>query len=253
VEQHGLTRLQDTDLQVEASRQFFHQIPPRLAKIRLDICALSRLQSVPAQQSGLVGLAMQCQWLAGYAKLANFQAVAQVAGAFETFIRDIQSRSILLTDAMTRTMCQTVDLLNSLSSCTPGSAGSAEGARVMVLDESPPSRLSALAALERVGIVGIGIASIDTAFGLLSDNAVDLIIVRSEATSNMGPRVCQAIRRLPRHARTPILMLLPSGTWERCAVLAMSGATEVVVGSILNSELAMKVLDHFFEGRLAGR
>ena len=123
---------------------------------------------------------------------------------------------------------------------------------MLVLDEVAATRLSMLAALERVQIAGIGIASVDTGFGLLNENSVDLIVVRTDSAASMAPRLCQAIRRMPKQVNTPILVLLPEGDWERCAVLAMSGANEVIAGRLLNAELALKVLGHFFRGRLGG-
>jgi PleD family two-component response regulator len=202
--------------------------------------------------ASLVSISMQAQWLAGYARMAKFNALAQVASALEVFVKEISDRGLRMTDSMLRTFGQTVELLNALASCAPTKTGRAEGARVLVLDEVAASRLATLAALERVQVAAIGIASVDTGFGLLNENSVDLIVIRTDSAASMAPRLCQAIRRMPKQVNTPILVLLPEGDWERCAVLAMSGANEVIAGRLLNAELSLKVLGHYFRGRLAG-
>ena len=70
---------------------------------------------------------MQCQWLAGYARMSKFNALAQVAGALEVFVKEISDRALRVSDSMLRTFAQTVELLNALSSCAPTKTGRAEG------------------------------------------------------------------------------------------------------------------------------
>lgn len=236
----------------EVGHQFFRHVPPRLTTIRLELCTLARLGNPAKRRACLAGLSMQCQWLAGYARMGGFLGLAQCASALESLMKTLYEVPERLNPGVLRTAAQATDLLNILASTAPGKAGRAEGARVLVLDDDNQSQAHALASLEAFGVAAVGVASEDAALGLLTRNPVDVVVLKVGTDLKAAPRICQAIRRLPQHGRTPILVLSSEATWESRAVLAMSGATELAAGRLLAPELALKVLNHFFRVRLSG-
>lgn len=249
LEEQAHNYFEDLGVTSEVGHQFFKHIPPRLTTIRLQLCTLARTQGASKRRSCLTGLSMQCQWLAGYARMGGFHGLSQVATALEALLKALSTAPERIDDAVLRTTAQAADLLNALASTPPAKAGRAEGARVLVVDDDGRSRTSVLAALESFSIAGVGV-SVDAALGLLAENALDLIVLRTDGDARTGPQLCQAIRRLRQHSATPIMVLSPKADWESRAVLAMSGATEVVQGRALRPELALKALAHFFRGRL---
>jgi CheY-like chemotaxis protein len=237
----------------EVGNQFFRHVPPRLTTIRLQLCTLARTPGASKRRACLAGLSMQCQWLAGYARMGGFHGLAQGAAALESLMKELYEAPDRLNESVIRTAAQATDLLNALASTAPARAGRAEGARVLVVDDNGRSRTNILAALETFAVAAVGVASADAALGLLTQNPVDVIIVQMDLNPHAASKLCQAIRRLQHHSKTPILVLSPEANWEGRAVLAMSGATEVAQGKLLRPELALKTLGHFFRARLSGQ
>lgn len=237
----------------EVGNQFFRHVPPRLTTIRLQLCTLTRTHGASKRRGCLAGLSMQCQWLAGYARMGGFHGLAQCATALESLLKELYEAPDRLNEPVIRTAAQATDLLNVLACTAPARAGRAEGARVVVMDDNGRSRTSILATLETFAVAAVGVASADAALGLLTQNPIDVMIIRADSNPHVAPKLCQAIRRLPHHPKTPILVLSPEGSWEQRAVLAMSGATEVAQGRLLRPELALKTLGHFFRARLSGQ
>lgn len=231
---------------------FFRDIPLRLATIRLELRKLARTQGAAERGSCFTGLATDCQWIAGYARIAGFHALSQVAVTLEALTRELAVEPERLDDRLLRTLAHGADLLNSLANTAPFKAGRAEGARVLIVDEVGQSLAGLLASLEKYSVAGVGVASSQAALGLLNQNPLDLIVLRAEADETTAPRLCQAIRQLPGHAKTPILVLSAKADWETKAVFAMNGATEVSQEKMLPPELALKVMGHFFHARLTG-
>ncbi len=185
--------------------------------------------------------------------MAGFLGLAQTASALESLMKALYDAPERLNQDVLRTAAQATDLMNILASTAPHKTGRAEGARVLVLDDDGDSQARALAGLETYGVAAVGVASEDAALGLLARNSVDVVVLRLATDLKGAPRICQALRRLPHHSRTPILVLSPEATWETRAVLAMSGATELASGRLLAPELALKVLNHFFRVRLSAQ
>ncbi|MFO1497353.1 MAG: hypothetical protein U1G07_02970 [Verrucomicrobiota bacterium] len=242
--------LADLGIQPDVGPQFLQHVPPRLAKIRAQVCQLARVQGAARQQVSLAGLSMQCQWLASYARMANFYAVSQVASTLEGLTKGLYDAPGRLNEATLRSVAQGVDLISALATTSPNKTGRAEGARVLVADDEASSRLQTLSVLEQHGVAGIGMGTIDGTLSLLNENTVDVIVLQAAANATTTAQLCQAIRRLPRQGLTPLLVLSAAHQWESRAVLAMSGASEVVPRNLLEPELALKVLGYFFRARL---
>lgn len=251
VESSNVNDFDDFGVSSDRGEEFFKRVPPLLGKIRLQLCRLSRAQDAAERISSLSSLATCCQLLAGYSRTTSFYALAQVASALEVLVKELAEHPEPLEDAVLRTLAQAVDLLNTLISTVPSRMGRAEGARVLVVDDDGSSRNGILASLEPFSVTGVDVASAEAALGLLTQNVVDLVVLRSDSEGTIGAELCQAIRRLPQHAKTPILVLASKPDWENWAVFAMSGATEVVQGKLRRPELALKVLGHFFRFRLS--
>ena len=243
--------LQQLGVKPEVSQPFCQNVPSRIADIRLQLATLARAQGAAKQRVHLAGLSMQSQWMASYARAADFPAVAQIAGAMEALTKDLHDQPGRLTEATLRSLAHAVELLNALATTSPEQSGRAEGARVLVIDAEVNSRVRILSALERYAVTGVGVASLDMALTLLGENSVDLIVVKPGTSASEAPQLCHAIRRLPQHGQTPLMVLTMEHQWESRAVLSMSGATEVVPGTLLDSELALRALSHFFRGRLS--
>lgn len=251
LEQQAAALFEDLGIPHAAAHQFFRHVPARLTQIRLQLFSLAKAAAAK-QQVHLAGLAMQLRWLSTCASTAGFPAVGQVAAALETLCRSLYEQPARMTEATLRTLVHATELLSALASAPPSRVGRAEGAKVLMVDEDASSRVPTAAALEHFGLQGINLTGGGAALELLVDNIVDVIVLHASSTCNSSatPQLCQKIRRVPRQTLTPLLVLSPETQKDSRAVLAMSGATEVLPATVLHAELALKVMGHFFRGRL---
>lgn len=230
----------------------FQNIPALLERVRNEMCRLGECNTHRQQQSCLNDFSMHCQWLAGYARIAQLHGLAQVAEALSSFLREAIDWTLEISPSTIQTLVQSVELLGLLAGANPGVVGRAEGARVLVVAREADARIRILAALEKAGIAGIGIAQACTAVGLLVNNDVDVILMRADENASVGPRFCQSVRQMSRHSMTTVMVQLPQDDLEQRSMLEISGATDIISGPLASTELTLKVLIHFFRGRISG-
>ncbi len=218
-----------------------------LCRMRQDLHQLSRPGGMGVT---LRSLLHNVHHFAGQTGLLNRTSLTHLARAVE-----MQVFSLIRTeraDAGTlRTMGQAVDFLATLIESDSLSAlPDFDGARVVVIEDESSARDLMIAAMEMVGLVGVGAATPQEALKTLGATECDLIFLDINLPEMNGFEVCSKVREIPNHDRTPIVFITGMNTFQNRVQSSLSGGNDFVGKPFNVAELGVKALIWVLKGRL---
>ncbi len=191
--------------------------------------------------------------LTGNAGLAGAQRLAKMASAIEAFLSELQMKPEQITPSTLRTVAQAVDFIEELfRHCGPAESGQLPNSSILVVDDDPISRKAVIYALEKVGLKSLNLDEPNSALAILSANTFELIFLDVEMPGMSGFELCQKIRALPAHAKTPVVFVTGLTDFDSRTKSMLSGGNDFIAKPFIFLELGVKALIHVFRSQLKG-
>ncbi len=178
-------------------------------------------------------------------------ALGQVAGAFEVLLSDLNLIPDEINPSTLRTIGQAIDFIGMLGS-KPADSTTADSrnAKILVVDDEESARQFISEAMKLSGLTADTAESPSVAMKKLGGRLVDLIFLDVGMPEMSGFELCQKIRTLPEHQKTPIVFLTGMATFQNKAQASLSGGNDFVGKPFNLAELALKALMWVFRGRM---
>jgi len=191
--------------------------------------------------------------LTGNAGMAGAQRLAKMASAIEAFLSELQVKPELITPSTLRTVAQAVDFIEDLfKHCGPAEAVQLPNNSILVVDDDPISRKAVIYALEKVGLKSLNLDEPNSALAILSSNTFELIFLDVEMPGMSGFELCQKIRALPAHAKTPVVFVTGLTDFDSRTKSMLSGGNDFIAKPFIFLELGVKALIHVLRSQLKG-
>ncbi len=191
--------------------------------------------------------------LTGNAGMAGAQRLAKMASAIEAFLSELQVKPELITPSTLRTVAQAVDFLEDLfKHCGPAEAVQLPNSSILVVDDEPISRKAVVYALDKVGLKSINLGEPNSALAILSANTFELVFLDVDMPGMSGFELCQKIRALPAHAKTPVVFVTGLTDFDSRTKSMLSGGNDFIAKPFIFLELGVKALIHVFRSQLKG-
>lgn len=189
--------------------------------------------------------------LTGNAGLAGAQRLAKMASAVEAFLSELQVKPEQITPSTLRTVAQSVDFIEELfKHCGPAESGQLPNSSILVVDDDPISRKAVIYALEKVGLKSLNLDEPNSALAILSSNTFELIFLDVDMPGMSGFELCQKIRALPAHAKTPVVFVTGQTDFDSRTKSMLSGGNDFIAKPFIFLELGVKALIHVFRSQL---
>lgn len=191
--------------------------------------------------------------LTGNAGMAGAQRLAKMASAIEALLAELQVKPEQITPSTLRTVAQAVDFIEELFKyCGPVEAVQLPNSSILVVDDEPISRKAVVYALDKVGLKSINLGEPNSALAILSANPFELVFLDVDMPGMSGFELCQKIRALPAHAKTPVVFVTGLTDFDSRTKSMLSGGNDFIAKPFIFLELGVKALIHVFRSQLKG-
>lgn len=197
----------------------------------------------PADFSLLNEIHCQLQHLAERARVSGFLGMHRLAHAFGSLAQDLYKFPEQVNPSTLRTVSQTIDLIGTLLK-QKNYAALKDPAKALVfaVDDDAENCDAIRMALESIGMRTRCAQEPAVALAEISADAYDLIFLDVALPHMDGFELCQHIRSLPNHARTPVVFLTGLTTIENRVQSSLSGGNDFVGKPFNLQELGVKAI-----------
>lgn len=194
------------------------------------------------------------RFIAGLAGLAGYQPTAQMAAALEALLFGMLDRPAELSPSLDRTISTALDfLLELLGKPEEGSKSESTEPKALVVDDDKLSHRLVVTALRNAHVEAKGTDNPELALRWLQEHRYDLILLDVEMPGMDGLELCERLRAIPTHAKTPVIYVTIHSDFETRSRTVMSGGNDLIAKPIHPAELAVKVVMHLLKHESATR
>ncbi len=216
----------------------------RFTEIRSFLRQLGQEDKVQAKKV-LLDLHRAIHQLAGTAIFAGFSAVAQLACALETLVKDLHGKPEKLNPSSLSTATHAVDVLVMLSeSANRQVEVISSSPLILVVDDDPISRKANCTALERTYLHAVRVDDPTVALRLAKENKFDLIFMDVAMPGMDGFETCRKIHVTSLNANTPVIFVTSFDDIITKARFKTSGGMDFINKPIWPTELGVKALTY---------
>ena len=213
---------------------------------------LPGISETPPELSALHNLWNLAHSFAEKAALLPSKPFAQLAGALNLLMHELNETPEQLNPSTIRTVGQALDFLAAVH--TAGCMGRLTDpaiARLLVVDDEESARRFISSALQLVGLKSDCAGTPSRATEKLDGKKVDLIFLDVGLPEMNGFDLCSKIRALDAHKTTPIVFLTGMATFQNKARASLSGGNDFLGKPFNLPELGLKALIWLYRGQLA--
>jgi CheY-like chemotaxis protein len=120
----------------------------------------------------------------------------------------------------------------------------------LAVDDEIFSRKAISVALERAYLKSVSVENSTLAFEMLKKQRFDLVITNVNMPGINGFELCEKLRALPAHTKTPVIFVTLLNGFEARVRSAQSGGDDFIAKPFLLIELEVKALTHALRGQL---
>jgi DNA-binding response OmpR family regulator len=191
----------------------------------------------------------------GFAERIYFfgnRAISQFAAAFDLMLADLNEMPEQLNHSTLRTIGQAIDFMGVLMSADRNKLEKEpSSAKILIVDDEESALQFITAAMQLAGLKNDTASSPTSALEKLDGKASDLIFLDVGLPEMSGFDLCQKIRALDAHEKTPIVFLTGMATFQNKAQASLSGGNDFVGKPFNLPELGVKALMWLLRGQLA--
>jgi DNA-binding response OmpR family regulator len=241
----------DGAFQAGLRQKFLSDAKEQLAHLRGLLQAFIKSEGDTARLPRLFALYRKVHSLTSNSAVAGITSVAQMASALEALLKELYEKPKNINASAMRTVAHTVDFLAMLLE-HPSSQDTENfpAPNIMVVDDEAISRRAVIYALDKAQLKCVSVEDPNVALTMLAENRFDLIFLDVDMPGMNGFELCTQLRKLPAHAKTPVVFVTGLTDFESRARSTLSGGDDLIAKPFLFMELAVKSLTHVLRGQL---
>ena len=212
---------------------------------------LPGLTTHPPDPSAVLALWAHSHAFASRVGFLPGSALSQVSAAFEVLMSDLNLMPEEINPSTLRTIGQAIDFISLLGTRSAGlAAPDSRNSKILVVDDEESARRFISEAMKLSELTVDTAESPSVAVQKLRGRTMDLIFLDVGMPEMSGFELCQQIRTMPEHQKTPIVFLTGMATFQNKAQASLSGGNDFVGKPFNLAELALKALMWVFRGRM---
>jgi PleD family two-component response regulator len=195
-------------------------------------------------------LSRKVGFLTQMASMARCAELAQLASALELLFFHLHEKQAPVADSCRNTIADAVAFLTlHLERFDPALAENRTTEKVLVVDDDLVTSRGIVYALNHANVSATSVADPMQALEKLRQTAYGLILLDVELPVMNGMALCERIRNLDRHRRTPVIFITGHSDLKTRARSILSGGNDFISKPILPIELTVKVITQLLKNR----
>ena len=237
-----------TAFQTRVQRDFLERIPIIFKGIRQICRDFVEAADSAGEAERLEDLSRKIGFLTQMTGTAGYHRIAELCSALEALLFELLEKPALINDSCRNTITSTVAFLaDCLDRVEAVDEQNVAASKVMVVDDDAVSNRAVVLALGRAKLATTSESDPFEALKRLEQTSYDLLLLDVRMPGMDGLTLCEQIRELPRHRRTPIVFVTSLTDFKTRARAMLIGGNDVITKPILPVELCVKVLTHLLK------
>lgn len=243
----------DTSFQTEVRQNFLTGVSDQISELRSLLQAFAKGEGEPARLQKLFTLYRKIHTLTSNAAVSGLSTAAEMSSALEALLKELYEKPKNINSSTIRTVAQAIDLISVLFERKSNlDRTTAMPPAILVVDDDAISRRAVVIALQKASLNCQELDDPIPALDVLSESAFDLIFLDVNMPGMSGFDLCEKIRSIPRHVKTPVIFVTGLTDFETRTRSTLSGGTDMIAKPFLFMELAVKALTYLLKAQLTG-
>lgn len=232
----------------QSAEQFLEYAIADMPVLREHCLAFIKSPSTDNGRNHLSALRQRLSVLSAGAQKTDCARLALLANSWEALLAEIERKPAGISPSVLQTLAQAADCLrillnnNAVSPMEPLSQ-----ARVLSVDDDEICNDVAVAALQRANMGADSVLDANAALEKLQANDYDLVLLDINMPGLTGFELCEKLRALPQHAKTPVIFVTAFNNFENRKQSVLSGGGDLIAKPVSPLELALKVTIHLLK------
>ena len=234
--------------EMQSAEEFLEYAIADMPVLREHCLAFIKAPSTENGRNNLSALRKRLSVLKAGAQKTACARLALLANAWEALLAEIERKPAGISPSVLQTLAQAADCLrillnnNAVSPMAPLSQ-----ARVLSVDDDEICNDVAVAALQRANMGADSVLDANAALEQLKANDYDLVLLDINMPGLTGFELCEKLRALPQHEKTPVIFVTAFNNFENRKQSVLSGGGDLIAKPVSPLELALKVTIHLLK------
>jgi CheY-like chemotaxis protein len=250
---HLAARDDDEMFQDDLRRSFLSTAPATLISVRSLFSMFGRAEGEPEKVQRLQELYRKVHSLTSNAAITGLSRIAQMSAALEALVKELCEKPKNINASTSRTIAHAVDFLGVLIDHANQLEAAPAAPNILVVDDEMISRRAVVYALDKAGLKCVSVEDPMVAHAMLEENRFDLVFLDVDMPGMTGFELCEKLRKMPNHAKTPVVFVTAMSDFESRARSTLSGGNDLIGKPFLFMELAVKAVMFLMRGQLAAQ
>lgn len=238
----------DENTATQTAGQFLEYAMADLSVLREHCLAFIKSPSTDAGRKNLSALRQRLNVLNSGAQKTGCARLSLLAGAWEALLGEIERKPSIASPSILQTLAQAADCLRILlNNNVVNPMEPLPQARVLSVDDDEICNDVAVSALQSANIGADSVLDANAALEMLTTTNYDLVLLDINMPGLTGFEVCEKLRTLPQHAKTPVIFVTAFNNFENRKQSVLSGGGDLIAKPVAPLELALKVTIHLLK------
>jgi DNA-binding response OmpR family regulator len=232
----------------QTAEEFLQYAIADMPMVREHCLAFIKGPSTENGRNNLLALRKRLSLLNAGAKRTGCARLGLLANAWEALLAEIERKPAVISPSILQTLAQAADCLrillnnNAVSPLEP-----LPQARVLSVDDDEICNDVAVSALQRANMDADSSQDANAALEKLQTTDYDLVLLDINMPVLTGFEVCEKLRGLPHHEKTPVIFVTAFNNFENRKQSVLSGGGDLIAKPVSPLELALKVTIHLLK------
>jgi CheY-like chemotaxis protein len=232
-------------------REFFDRIPTLSQFLKEAANAFCTANDSLDRSRQLEHLSRRVGFLTHMTGMAGCHRIAQLSSAFEALLFELQETPSNINDSSLHTVASAVELLvNGLARADQADEQCLSPTSILVVDDDAVSNRALLFALGRYRLKAVSVLDPFSGLEKLRHHRYDVVLLDINLPGMDGIQMCERMRLLPLHDKTPVIFLTSYMEFEQRVRAILRGGDDLIAKPVLPIELTVKVIALTLKRRL---
>jgi DNA-binding response OmpR family regulator len=244
----SMTEVPPEVLATQTAAQFLEYAVADMPVVREHCLAFIKTPGTDAGRRNLSEIRRRLQLLHAGAEKSGCARLSLLAGAWESLLAEIEQKPATASPSILQTLAQAADCLRILLNHDGvASLEPLPRAKVLSVDDDEICNEVAVSALNRSNIDADSVLYANDALEMLQQNNYDLVLLDINMPGMTGFELCEKLRALPQHEKTPVIFVTAFNNFENRKQSVLSGGGDLIAKPVSPLELALKVTIHLLK------
>jgi CheY-like chemotaxis protein len=242
------TQAPDSTSDSSVEKLFSRQAPGIFSGVRQICREFLDAGETPLETRKLEDLRRKIGFVSQTLGMADRRQLAQLSSALEAMLFELEDKPATITDSNRHTIAAAIaQLSEQLNQGGTLDKSPSAAMKVLAVDDDAVSSRAVVLALSRANLAATSVSDPFDALKRLEETPYDLVLLDINMPGMDGLALCEQMRRMPLHKKTPVIFVTSQADFKTRARSVLSGGNDLIAKPIMATELCVKALAHLIK------